>query len=131
MADKIREEEWMEYLRLHPKKAKSLIKEAQGLDIMKIEEKYSDVIKAYNETKTVLDRIIVDMVAMQKGQKSKDKLSGGWSKALQQAYENGEKEWDSLSYEFHVTHGKRYDAYKQEIASCKSTYAKLQSLILD
>jgi len=126
-----READMMEYLRLHPKKAKRLAKEAMRRSIGEIEEKYSDVIKAYAETKALLDGIIAEMVALKEIQKEKGELFDGWSVELQQLHEKGEVEWNRLGCEFDVAHGRRYDAYKQELASCKANYAELQSLLLD
>ena len=125
------EEEWMEYLRAHPKKAKELIREAQKQDIEVIKEKYSDVIRAYAETKSKLDSIIANMVSLKDYQKREWLLDEDeWSTVLQQATEDGEKEWDRLCYEFHVNHGRSYDAYEQEVAAKKATYKELMSLLL-
>ena len=101
------DEGWMDYLRERPKMASELIEEAKNERIAEINEIYSDVITAYNATKFQLDGIVAGMVALKNRQEKKGGLVGGWSKELQQAHEDGEKEWNRLSYEFDVKHGRR------------------------
>ena len=117
-------EDWMEYLQERPKKAKRLIKEAKRRDIEGIEEKYSDVIRAYNETKAALDGLVVTLADLKKS--GFDEQSSEFC----EVYENNEKEWERLSYEFHLEHGNRYDAYEKEIESCNASYRELRLLIL-
>jgi len=131
MDDKKREAEIWEHLQAHPKKAKRLIKVAQEQSIEEITKKYTDVIVAYNATKSLLDGLVADMVTLKNQQEAERTLSNGWSVELQQAYEAGEKEWDRLTGEFEVAHGRQYNAYKQELADCKARFAELQSLLLD
>jgi hypothetical protein len=124
MTTQKRDEAWMDYLRECPQKAKKLIKEAQRRSIADIEEKYSDVLTAYSETKNALDGVVAELAALRKSRPGKP------DSVIRKAYERSEKEWDRLSYEFHLKHGARYDAYEQEVAACKASFNELRSLLL-
>ena len=119
-----REEAMMEHLRANPEKAKSLLKEAQARSIAEIKVTYNDAVSAYSCTKARLDSIVDGLVALKESGSDEDSVE------FQQAYVDGEKEWDRLNYEFSLQHGRRYDAYEQEVERCKASYKKLKSLIL-
>ena len=123
------DEGWMTHLRERPELASELIEKVQSDRIAEIEEIYSDVITAFKETKALLDGLATGMVASRNQMEENGELPDGWSDELEKAYDNGEKEWHRLCHEFHIKHGRRYEEYEQELASCEDTFGKLRFLL--
>ncbi len=127
--DTKREDGWIIYLKAHPKKAKKLIKEAEWRSIKEIEEIYSAVITAYSETKELRNNLITKLVELAKSPQVKNEL-GGWSKAMEKASHDGEKEWNRLSNESHHEYGLYYAVYKREVETIKASYKEIELMLL-
>ena len=124
-----KDEGWTEYLRENPQLAEDLILEAEQRTIAEIEAKYGKAIVAYNRTKFKLHGLVAELIKLDEGQEEAGK-PGVWSEEMHRVNDRNEKEWDRLTREFYVKHGRRYEAYEREIADCKARYKELKALLL-
>ena len=124
-----KDENWIEYLRERPEYAEELIQEVENRETAAIEAKYKDVLIAYKRTEFKLHGLVADIIKLEERQQSEGD-SPELRKALQQAHEHNEKEWDRLSLAFTIKHGIAYDAYERELESANARFKELRILIL-
>ena len=115
----------MEHLKAHPKEANELINEAQRRDLAEIEANYNDVVIACAGAKSYLNKLVDRLVSLKDSGFDED------SKEFKETYASVSKEWNRLDYKFSLKHGRRYDAYKQEVERCEALYKELRSLVLN
>ena len=124
-----KEKDWMIYLQRHPKYAEELIQKAEAQEITSIAEKYKSVIIAYRWTEFKLHGLVAEIIKLEE-RCEEEGDSPKLIEKLQKAHACGEKEWNRLSYEFALKHGKHYEAYEKELASAKARFEELRALIL-